>query len=169
MWRIKVKLDVITGSFNGFSPVQRQAIIWTSAALLLIVIKLRGNLSQNTRVFIHENEYRSIVFKMTTVLSQPRCLVVMSTFLSDTNYINASFVDKMFSVNNLLFQLLKQRSPFKVYFRVYDKNSPISPCMSRPPREQHLRIESIGHRSDVKVSDRCSSSSRFYFRKMQTT
>ena len=59
-----------TGSDNGFSPIRRQAIIWTSAGLLSIW--LLGSLNQNTKFIIHENASENIVYKKAAILSRAR-------------------------------------------------------------------------------------------------
>ena len=57
---------------NGLSPVRRQAIIWTSAELSLLIRPLRTNFSEILikvqNIFIHENASENIVSDMVTIL-----------------------------------------------------------------------------------------------------
>ena len=62
------------GSDNGLSPGRHQAVIWTNAAKLSIV-PLGKNFNENNRnlyIFIRENTFVNIVWKMTAILSQPQ-------------------------------------------------------------------------------------------------
>ena len=67
-------------SDNGLSPGQRQAIIWTNAGILLIGpywwTKFQWNFNRNSNIFIHENEFESVVCEMMAILSQPQCVNV---------------------------------------------------------------------------------------------
>ena len=70
-------LGVLVGSFNGLSPVQHQAIIWTSAAILLIG-PLVTNFSEIS-IKIYKFSFKKIHFKMlfskmVTILSRPQCV-----------------------------------------------------------------------------------------------
>ena len=60
------KLAII-GSDNVLSPGRRQAIIWTNAALLSI-----GTLETN--IFIQENAFKDVVWKMASILNRPQCV-----------------------------------------------------------------------------------------------
>ena len=67
----------ITGSDNGLSPVQCQAIIWTNAGLLLIKPpgrKFQWNLKQNKAVFIQESPFETVVCEMASIWSRPQCV-----------------------------------------------------------------------------------------------
>ena len=57
------KLTVI-GSDNNLSPGRRQAIIWTSAGILLI--RTSGT------NFIQENAFENVVCEMADILSRPQ-------------------------------------------------------------------------------------------------
>ena len=62
-------------SDNGLSPGRRQAIIWTSAGILLIG-HLRTNFSEiltEILAFSLKNAFESIVCEMATILSRPQC------------------------------------------------------------------------------------------------
>ena len=65
------------GSNNGLSPDWCQAIIWTSAGILLIG-PLRTNFSEifsrNYNIFIQENVFESVVCEMASILSRPQCV-----------------------------------------------------------------------------------------------
>ena len=70
------KLTII-GSDNGLSPNQRQVIIWTNAGILLIG-PLGTNFSEifnwNSCIFIQENAFEDVVWKMAAILSRPQCV-----------------------------------------------------------------------------------------------
>ena len=62
------------GSDNGLSPGWRQDIFWTKAGILLIwtnLNKLRWNLNCNAYIFIQENAFENVVWKMAAILSLP--------------------------------------------------------------------------------------------------
>ena len=66
----------IIGSDNGLSPGRRQPIIWTNAATLLIG-PFGTNFSEililyNSYIFIRENPFENVVWKMAAILSQPQ-------------------------------------------------------------------------------------------------
>ena len=67
------KLTII-GSDNGLSPHRRQAIIWTNAGILLIwpLEKIMWNFNPNSYIFIQENAFENVVWKMAAILSQPQ-------------------------------------------------------------------------------------------------
>ena len=70
---ICVNYVTIIGSYIGLLPGQRQAIIWTNDKKLLIG-PLRTNLSEIIiKIFIQENVFENVVWKMLAILSQPRC------------------------------------------------------------------------------------------------
>ena len=60
------KLSIIS-SDDGLSPSRRQAIIWTNAGLLLIGPKLQWNLNQISYIFIQENAFENVVWKMPSI------------------------------------------------------------------------------------------------------
>ena len=63
------KLTII-GSDNGLSPERRQAIIWTSAGILLI-----GPLrTRNWNIFIEENTFENVVCEILFISSRPQCV-----------------------------------------------------------------------------------------------
>ena len=59
-------------SNNGLSPSWCQAIIWTSGGILLIGPLL--NLNRNSYIFIQENAFENVVWKMAAILSRPGCV-----------------------------------------------------------------------------------------------
>ena len=72
MTHIWVSKLAIIDSDNG----RRQAIIWTNAGVLLIgplETKLQWNLNRNLYIFIQENVFENIVWKMVAILSLPQC------------------------------------------------------------------------------------------------
>ena len=67
------KLTII-GSDNGLSHGRCQAIIWTNAGILLTG-PLGTNVSdQNLYIFIQENAFKNVVWKMAATLSHPQCV-----------------------------------------------------------------------------------------------
>ena len=68
---------VSIGSDNGLSPVRRQAITWTNADLLSIG-PFRTNFSEvwikNTKLFIQENAFEKVVWKMAAILFWHQCV-----------------------------------------------------------------------------------------------
>ena len=72
-----VKLTIIS-SDNGLSPGRHQAIIWTNAGILLIgPFILHWNDNQDSYIFIQENAFENIVWKMAAILSRPQCVNVV--------------------------------------------------------------------------------------------
>ena len=75
--QIWVSKLAIIGSDNGLSPGRRQAIIWTNAGILLIGT-LGTNLSEifieNSYIFIKENPFENVVWKMAAILSWLQCV-----------------------------------------------------------------------------------------------
>ena len=66
------KLTIIS-SDNGLLPGRRQAIIGTNTAILFIGPignKLQWNLNQNLYIFIQENAFENVIWKMAPILSQ---------------------------------------------------------------------------------------------------
>ena len=66
----------IIGLDNGLSPVRRQAIIWTSDWILLIGLLRTNfckNVNRNAYIFIQENAFEYVVWKMATILPRPQC------------------------------------------------------------------------------------------------
>ena len=74
------KLTII-GLDNGLSPGRRQAIIQTNAGILLIG-PLGTNLSEilseihTLYIFVQENSFETVVWKMAAILSWPQCVNV---------------------------------------------------------------------------------------------
>ena len=69
------KLTII-GSDNGLSPGRRQAIISSNARFLLIgPFGTKFNFNQNPYIFIQENAFQNVVWKMAAILSRPQCVI----------------------------------------------------------------------------------------------
>ena len=70
------KLTII-GSSNSLSPGQRQAIIWTNAAMLLTG-PLETNLSEvsigSSNIFIQTNAFENVVREMASIFTRPQCV-----------------------------------------------------------------------------------------------
>ena len=67
----------IIGSDNGLSPDRRQAIIWTNSGILLtgpLGTNFSEILIQNSKSFIQENAFESVVCEMAAILSRPQCV-----------------------------------------------------------------------------------------------
>ena len=63
------------GSDNGLSPGRRQAIIWTNAIInWTLRNKHQWNFNQNSYIFIQENAFEMVVWKMPAILSRPQCV-----------------------------------------------------------------------------------------------
>ena len=70
------KLSLI-GSDNGLWPGRCQVNIWTNAGILLIGTlgtKIQWNLNRNLYIFIQENAFTNVVWKMVAILSRPQCV-----------------------------------------------------------------------------------------------
>ena len=75
------KLTTI-GTDNGLSPGRRPAIIWTNAEILFIgpsKTKLQWNLNRNLYIFIQENAFKHVAWKMVAILTRPPLNVIIST------------------------------------------------------------------------------------------
>ena len=76
------KLPII-GSDNGLSPGRRQAIIWTNDGLLWIIVnlthgnKLQWNLNRNPYIFIQENAFENVVWKMAAICLGLNVLILL--------------------------------------------------------------------------------------------
>ena len=69
------------GSYNGWLPDRHQASILTNAGMLLIGPlgkKLEWNLNRSLCIFVQENTFENIVWKMAAILSQPQYVKVRS-------------------------------------------------------------------------------------------
>ena len=72
----------IIGSDNGLSPGRRQAIIWTNAGILLIGplgTNFSENRNRNLYIFIQENAFENVVWKMASILFRPLWVKRIST------------------------------------------------------------------------------------------
>ena len=71
------KLTII-GSDNGLSPGRRQAISRTMQCWDIVNWNLRNklqwNLKRNSYIFIQENAFENVVWKMAAILSRPQCV-----------------------------------------------------------------------------------------------
>ena len=79
MTHICISKLTIIGSDSGLSPGRYQAIIWANAGI-------SWNTNRISNIFIQENAFQNIVWKMAVILFRPQC-VKCSTSLtySDTN------------------------------------------------------------------------------------
>ena len=85
------------GSDNGLLPGQHQAMIWTNVRILLIWTlgtKFSEILKRNSYIFIEENAFENVVWKMAAMLCQLQCVItsmtavtqdVIATFLQVTD------------------------------------------------------------------------------------
>ena len=70
------KINII-GSDNGLSPRRRQAIIQSQCWNIVnwtLGNKPQWNFNRNSNIFIQENEFESVVWKMAAILSRPQCV-----------------------------------------------------------------------------------------------
>ena len=69
------KLTIIV-SDNDLAPDRCQAVIWTSAGVLFWTLrnKLQWNRHRNSGIFVQENAFENVVWKMATILSPPQCV-----------------------------------------------------------------------------------------------
>ena len=78
---ICVSKITIIGSDNGLSFGRRQAIIctqcWNNVSSTL-GNKLQWNLNRNLYIFIQENAFENVVWKMAAILSRSQCVKVLS-------------------------------------------------------------------------------------------
>ena len=83
MTHICVDKLTTTGSDNGLSPGQRQAIIWTNAGILFIRpsgINFNENLIEINTFSFKEISLQYVVGKVAAILSQPQCVNIMTGF-----------------------------------------------------------------------------------------
>ena len=71
----------IIGSDNGLSPGRRQAIVRTNDGQIIVNWTLRNklqwNFSRNSNIFIQENVFENVVWKMAAILSWPQQVETM--------------------------------------------------------------------------------------------
>ena len=82
---ICINNQTIIGSDNSLSPDWRQAIIWTSAGILLIGplgTKFSEILIEILTFSFIKMHWQSVVCKMATILSQPHCVTGVLLFIS---------------------------------------------------------------------------------------
>ena len=82
-----IKVTII-GSDNGSSPGRRQAIIWTKCwdtVNRTLGNKLQWNLNRNLYIFIQENAFENVVWKMAAIMSRPQCVKAYPTFFHSPN------------------------------------------------------------------------------------
>ena len=68
---------IIIGSDNGLSPDRRQAIIWNkwwNIVIWTLGKKFQWNLNRNLYIFIQENAFENVVWKLAVILSRPQCV-----------------------------------------------------------------------------------------------
>ena len=99
MTHICISKLTIIGSDNGLSPVQRQAIIWTNAGILLIKpqgTKFNEILLKMKQFSFRKNVFENVVWKMAAILSRPQCVKsVLSKHMLD--WIHECFLYKLLS------------------------------------------------------------------------
>ena len=74
---ICISIQTIIGSDNGLLTGRQQAIIWTTAGILLMGFlgtNVNRILTQNTYILIKGNPFENIIWKMVVILSQPQCV-----------------------------------------------------------------------------------------------
>ena len=69
---IRVSKLIIIGPDTRLSPGRRQAIIWTNAGInWTFGNKLQWDLNRNFYIFVHENAFENVVWKIAAILSRP--------------------------------------------------------------------------------------------------
>ena len=64
--------------------------------------RLQGNFSWNSSIFIQENAFENVVWKMLAILSQPQCVKVHGIYVVDNDKASESFhVAGLYHVNSL--------------------------------------------------------------------
>ena len=85
-WHIYASVNkAIIGSDNGLSPGRRQPVIWTNDVILLIgplATNFSEILYQNSKLFVQENAFESVVCDMAAILSRPQCVKIYN-FICD--------------------------------------------------------------------------------------
>ena len=106
MRHIWVSNLTIIGSDNGLLPGRRQTIIWANAGILLIQTVVKNFSNSNSYIFIQENAFENVVWKMSAILSQPQCVYLnMHRWLTHWGRVMQMCVTKLAiigSVNGLL-------------------------------------------------------------------
>ena len=75
MTHIYVDNQTTNVSDNGLLPGRRQAIIWNNAGILLngpLEKQLQWDFNWNSYIFIQENAFVYVVWKMSAILSRPK-------------------------------------------------------------------------------------------------
>ena len=81
------KLTII-GSDNGLSPGRRHYLNqWWNIVNWTLGNKLRWNFNRNWNIFIQENAFENIVWKMASILSWPQCVKTSQTPISISIYL----------------------------------------------------------------------------------
>ena len=86
MTHICVGKLIIIGSDNGLSSGRHQAIIWTNVGIRLMPgatlrNKLQWNINRNSYIFIQENAFENVVWKMAAIFSRPQWVKIWASFL----------------------------------------------------------------------------------------
>ena len=87
------KLTII-GSDNGLFPGWWQAIIWTNAGILLtgpLEPNFSEILNRNSYIFIQENAFENIIWKMTAILSRSQCVNISQPEQNGWNFADYIF------------------------------------------------------------------------------
>ena len=105
MRHICVAYQTIIASYNGLSPSQRQAIIWTNAGILLI--RPSGTKLTEILIEIHtfsfkKNAFKDVVCGKATILSRPQCV--------DTTEI--IFIQKEQKLQRLIYRTTHSKTAF---------------------------------------------------------
>ena len=86
--------QTIIGSDNGLAPGTAPSHYLNQCSNIVnwtLRNKLQWNLNQNSCVFIHENAFENVVWKMAAILSRPQCA---DTLLLTHNYVIKLFWDQ---------------------------------------------------------------------------
>ena len=121
MTQICVTKFAIIGSYNGLSPIRRQAIIWTSAGILLI--RPLGTNFGEILIQIHTFSNKKMHLKMSSGKCRPFCLGLNVLRLSgDVSCVIDYIPQKRMTLDYLLLSLISDNTYWKI-------NPSIPPCV----------------------------------------
>ena len=91
----------IIGSDNDFAPTKRQAIIWTNTGLSLTgpLGKYFNEIYKIRPIFIVENPFENVIWKMLAILSRPQCVNTLGPRQNGHRFPDNSFKCIFFNEN----------------------------------------------------------------------
>ena len=139
------KLTII-GSDNGLSPGRRQAIIWTSAGILLIG-PLGTNFSQiliGIQFFFQEKALENVVCEITSILSRTQCVKWLRVLLSRLSGFLIMRIHEM-PFNIKIYQTILSLAPRvrRIYIHIIRYRSPSKMQRQRSQRTNNAETLSM--------------------------